>query len=109
MAALAAGRDGAWADARFRALCGLLAGAEAALLSLRVPDLAALMALEDALLARRLVELRCVWWAPKCVRFCVLVLNAHALFAQLLRACRRGRGAAGGAPAGAAAVRNARR
>jgi hypothetical protein len=59
MAAASLGRDAAWATARLAALSALLPGAEDALLRLRVPELAALMASDDALLARRLVELRC--------------------------------------------------
>ena len=64
MAAAAAGRDVAWADSRLAALSALLPGAAEALLRARVGDLARLMLLDDATLAWRLVELRCV--AARC-------------------------------------------
>ena len=59
LAAAAAGRDVAWADSRLAALSALLPGASEALLSGRVDHLASLMLLEDGVLARRLVALRC--------------------------------------------------
>jgi hypothetical protein len=58
MAASAAGRDAAWADKRLAALAALLPGSEDSLLRVRVGDLSRLMLLDDATLARRLVELR---------------------------------------------------